>query len=360
MNCSFRLNKYDHQVCNDAISRLHGSGSAVPKKVTGKYIYTLDAIAKAKNRTYGNKILIIADYDSQNDVKLLLSQIQDLAFGKEASFDAFRTTVGYDTTLINLKKNVDSVSAEKSAGASDIYEDVNGQILITYISEIIKDVNTNPTGYSYYDGADLTVDNYTLVIMFTKLLPFHDITNAYETKYPNFYDHIVDVNEYVPQLGYNLQSFINSGGNVILGNNVWQTLTEAGGIPNFSYSGIPFVQKTFYQYASANYAVNKINILTEHPILKNCGPNLLLNPPNYAQSVVTNIIVNPDTTVLATIADPILSGVPFLAANANTNGGRTVAINAYLGSVSTNNLGGNREFAKIIFNAIYWCFKINN
>jgi hypothetical protein len=360
MNCQFKLNHYNQQTCNDAISKLHGSGSAVPKKVTGKYIYTLDAIAAAKNRIYGNKILIIADYDSQNDVKLLLSQIQDLAFGKDATFDAFRTTVGYDTTLINLKKNVDSVSAAKSAGAADIYEDVDGQILITYISQIVKDVNTNPTGYSYYDGADLTVDNYTLVIMFTKLLPFHDITNAYETKYPAFYDHIVDVNEYVPQLGYNLQSYINSGGNVILGNNIWQTLTNAGGIPNFSYSGIPFVQKTYYQYADSNYAVNEINILIEHPILKKCGSNLSLQPPNYTQSVIKNIISNPDATVLATIADSKLAGVPFLAINVNNNGGRIVAINSYLGTVSTNNLNGNREFAKIIFNAIYWCFKINN
>lgn len=361
MNCSFRLFKYDQRTCNDAINTLRGSGSAVPKKVTGKYIYTLDSISEARNRKYGNKILIIADYDSQNDVKLLLSQIQDLSFGKEAGFEAFRTSVGYDTTSINLKKYVDSVTDTQITGPSDIYEDVDGQIVVTYISEIVKDVNANPIGYKYYDGADLTIDNFTLVIMFTKLLPFHDITNAYEITYPDFYDHIVDVNEYVPQLGYNLQSFINSGGNVILGNNIWQTLTSVGGIPNFSYSGIPFVQKTFYTYANSNYAVNRINLLIDgHPILKNCGSNLLLNPPNFIQSVITNIIVNPDATVLATIADPVFAGVPFLAVNTNRNGGRTVAINSYLGTVSTNNLNGNREFAKIIFNAIYWCFKINN
>jgi hypothetical protein len=340
---------------------LRGSGSVVPKKVTGKYIYTLDAIAAANNRKYGNRILILADYDSQNDVKLLLSQIQDLAFGKETNFINFRTSVGYNTESINLKLNVDSVSAAKSFGLSDIYEDVDGQIEIAYISSLVKDVNTNPTGYSYYTGSDLTTNNYTLLIMFTKLLPFRDITDAYLNSYPDFYDHLVDVNEYAPQFGYNLKSFVNSGGNVIMGNHVWQSLTENGGIPNFGYNGLPFFQKTSYTYAQPTYAVNKINFLIPgHPILKKCGPNLLLNPPQNKQSVVTNFIVSPDATVLATIADPVLAGQPFLAININASGGRTVAVNSYLGIVSTNNLGGNREFAKIIFNAIYWCFKINN
>jgi len=361
MNCSFRLFKYDQRTCNNAINTLRGSGSVVPKKVTGKYIYTLDAIAIANNRKYGNRILILADYNSQNDAKLLLSQIQDLAFGKEASFINFRTSLGYNTELVNLKINIDSATGAKAVGLSDIYEDVDGQIEIAYISSLVKDVNTNPTGYSYYTGSDLTTDNYTLLIMFTKLLPFHDITDAYLNLYPDFYDHLVDVNEYTPQLGDNLKSFVNSGGNVIMGNHVWQSLTPESGIPNFGYNGLPFEYKSYYTYAQATYAVNNINFLVPgHPILKQCGKNLLLNPPENKQSVVTNFVVNTDATVLATIADPVLAGQPFLAVNINANGGRTVAVNSYLGIVSTNNLGGNREFAKIIFNAIYWCFKVNN
>jgi len=397
MNCSFRLFKYDHQLCNDAISKLHGSGSAVPKKITGKYIYTLDAIAAANNRIYGNKILILADYGSQNDVETLFSQVStDLRYGvglpqqetvkinvagaeveytqnkvdadgnivyMNSIFKDFRENVGYDTTLINLKKYVDSESAAKSAGAKNINEDVNGQIVIKYISALVKNVNADPTGYSYYDGSDLTVDNYTLLIMFTKLLPFHDITDNYNNdKYRPYYDHVVDVNEYSPQLGLNIKNFIDAGGNVILGNNVWQKLTSNSGIPNFGYNGIPFYYNNNYQSAETTYAVNKINLLfPSHPILKTCGPNLLLEKPSDINpSVVKNIIVNADASVLATIADPVLAGQPFLAININANGGRAVAINSYLGIVSTNNRGGNREFAKIIFNAIYWCFKINN
>lgn len=397
MNCRFKLYDYDQHLCNDAINRLRSSGSSVPKKITGKYIYELEQAKKNQNREFGNKILIIADYNTQNDVETLLNQIYDLRykigqpkrelvtrtndFGdsitteedlKDADgnvvprntiFQDFRTNVGYDTELINLKKNVDSVSAAQSAGSLNINEDVNGQIQIANVSSLIKDKNGSPTGYSYYNGEDLTIDSYALVIIFTKTLPFTDITNDYaytelnQGIYLPFYIHEVNVNEYHPQLGRNLQNYIYAGGNMILGNNVWQNID----IPNFSYDGIPFIKSSDYKYAIETYSITNINLLIPgHPLLKNCLSKLSLQPPKDTKSVISNIVIDRDATLLATIADPVLANVPFLAIKINRNFGRTVAINSYLGCTSTDNTNGNYEFAKIVFNAIYWCFKINN
>uniref|UniRef100_A0A6C0B700 Uncharacterized protein n=1 Tax=viral metagenome TaxID=1070528 RepID=A0A6C0B700_9ZZZZ len=360
MNCRFKLFNYDQQVCREAISKLHGSGSVVPKKVTGKYIYNLEANLIARNRKLGDKILIIADYNCLLDVNALLSQLQDLAF--TAKFLDFRNNIGYNSNLIQLYEySADVLSTDEDSLKKGKY----GQIIIQYISSLIFDYGT-PTGYLYYEGADLTIDNYSVVIIFTKKLPILYENDTYK---PPFDQHTVDVNEYIPSLGYNLQNYIISGGNVIFGNNVWQTFSTTGsGIPNFGYSGVPFVRKNNYEYASDTYAVNEIKILNKlHPIFKNCGPILALavplvanKNPDFKKSVITNIVPDRDATVLATIADKELYNVPFLAINTNTNGGKTVGINSYLGAVSADNGGGNREFAKIIFNAIYWCAKINN
>jgi hypothetical protein len=349
MNCSFRLFKYDQKTCNDAINTLRSSGSAVPKKVTGKYIYTLEAIKTAQNISYGDKVLILGDFGTENsEIKTIISQLNALQSSPE--FVGFRNSVGYDTQAINMSEYIDNDTTGNR-------NNLNGKIVVKAISRLNLDINGNIDAidpFPRYDGSDINVYTYRAVIVFTKILPLNG--DYGDTK------HTVDINQYSPSLGINLKNYMNSGGNIILGNNVWQNLGNNQGIPNFSYSSAPFVFKQNYVYSKKRITIEKINFLVpNHPIFKTCDGEINLSQPfnSTLPTIIENIILQSDSTLLATINDFDLKGVPFMAVYNNPNGGKSVGINIYLGPPSNGNATGNLNFAKMLFNAIFWFYKIN-
>jgi len=328
---------------------LRGSGSAVPKKVTGKYIYTLEAIKTAQNISYGDKVLILGDFGTENsEIKTLISQLNALQSDPDSKL--FRDSVGYDTQAVSMTQYIDNDTTGNKTN-------LDGKLVVKTISRLNININGNldeADPYPRYDGSDMNIYTYRAVIIFTKILPLNGDFGS--TK------HVVDIDEYSPNLGVNLQNYINSGGNVILGNNVWQNLKDGQGIPNFSYSGIPFVYKPNYNYSTKRITIERINLINpNHPIFKTCDGLLNLAEAfnSTLPTILENIIIQPDSTLLATINDFDLKGVPFIAAYSNPNGGKTVGINIYLGPPSNGNATGNLNFAKMIFNTIFWFYKIN-
>lgn len=350
MNCSFKLNNYDQKTCNNAINKLRGSGSSVPKKVTGKYIYKLAQIEAAKSLKYGNKILILSDYGTENEVARILVNQLSLLY-EDFTFKDFRSNVGY---------NIDGMVLLPYLDAFGLIQNVQGQLVTKTISSqqlkgnYIDDVNP----YYKYDGSDLNIDTYVSVIVFTKKAGYeagnnYDVNNS----------HIIDYYEYSPQLGANLQNYIKSGGNVILGNHVLQNLNNNSGIPNFAYESVPFIFYKGYE-DSTKRSIETINISINgrgHPIFKDVDPKLNLCEPLNDKKfpvIIKNIIASRDASVLATV-DAETKDIPFIAIYENPNGGKTIGINAYIGLPSNDTTNGNLNFAKIIFNAIYWFAKIN-
>jgi len=321
------LFNYDKYSCSEAINRMRGMGSAVPKKVTGKYLYALESINKINNLERGKNILLIHDYNSTNDANLLHSQL--LSIQTEPGFLSFRQTVGY--------------SHEIDMNIYDDKNNPNGKIIIKSVKQKIDTLGEDlqyVTTFVPYDGSDIKISNYGVVILFTKVIPFYDVLT----------DQTVDVSEYDKMFGFNLQNYINSGGNVIFSNNVWQNIQ----IPNFYYTNIPFVYKNNYVY-TPSIKLNKINFLIPgHPILKGCFPDISMFLP---QKILDNVFVQPGADLISTITYNN-KNIPFIANYISTGGSRTVAINAYIGAVS-NDRSNNLELAKIIYNSIYWCFKIN-
>jgi len=321
------LFNYDKNTCTDAIVRMRGSGGIVPKKVTGKYIYNLDFINKINSIQRGKNILMIHDYNSANDANLLQSQL--LSLQTEPGFLSFRQNIGYPQEL-----------------DMNIYDDKNnpnGKIIIKSVKQKIDTLGEDLQYYTTfvpYDGSDIKISKYGVVILFTKIIPFYDVLT----------EQTIDINEYDPALGYNLQNYINNGGNIILANNVWQNFQ----IPNFYYSYTPFLYNKNYSY-TPSIKLNKINFIqTRNPILKDCSPNISMFLP---QKILDVVYLTPGADLIATITYNN-KDIPFVASYTSAGGSRSVAINAYIGAVS-NDRSNNLELAKIIFNSIYWCFKIN-
>jgi len=323
MNCNLNLFNYDKNTCSESIFRMRGSGSAVPKKATGKYIYTLEQIASANAIQYSENILLIHDYNSPNDALNLQKQLLQIQNDAELSY-SFAYTQNVNMSLYDASNNP------------------NGNVKIISVKQKIDSLGDDlqyRTDYVPYSGSDLLVSNYGVVIICTKRLPFYDTLTG----------QTIDIDEYDRNFGFNLQNYINAGGNVIAASNIWQNKA----IPNFAYANVPFVHKDDYVYAPKD--LTRITFLNQHPILKQCSPNVAFNPPVGLQSIVTNIVPLPDATVVATTTD----GVPFIATyRAPLTGSKSVAINAYIFSVSGQGQN-NLELAKIVYNSIYWCLKYN-
>lgn len=321
------LFNYDKNTCADAIVRVRGMGASVPKKVTGKYIYTLESINKANSISRSSNILLIHDYSAVNDANLLQSQL--LSLQSEPGFLSFRQSVGYAHTI--------------DMNIFDAKNTPNGKITIKAVKNKIDTLGDDlqyVTTYVPYTGSDINLKNYGVVILFTKVLPFVDGLTG----------QTIDVTEYDPALGYNLQNYINNGGNIILSNNVWQNTQ----IPNFYYSNTPFLYNKEYTYSPA-IKLNNINfMIPRHPILKGCSNNISMFLP---QKILETVYVTPGCELIANITYN-KKEVPFLASYISNGGSRSVALNCYVGAVS-NDRSNNLELAKIVYNSIYWCFKIN-
>ena len=72
------------------------------------------------------------------------------------------------------------------------------------------------------------------------------------------------------------------------------------------------------------------------------------------------MVLSNDAVLVATSKNniPAAKDIPFIAVNISRTGSRNVTINSYLYKTSTT--GRNLEMAKIIYNSIYWCLKLNN
>lgn len=352
------FNLYDKNSRNDAIIRLRGSGSAVPKKVTGKYIYAVEALNIANSIQYSNDILIIYDFGCVNDANYLTSQL--LALQKNS---AFTSALGYTQDLyLDYQSRVSNGNIYKKA----IFE----------LSDSIT-VKTETEAY-YYDGSDLNVATYGVVILFTKIVPVSqssaingtpiattitgdtyraatDINNIPnrtieydEARNVTTTTYTASTNEYHPNFGSNLQNYINSGGNVILGNNIWQNFK----IPGFQYAYSPFVYNNNYSYTDS-VAIRSVNFkLTGHPILKHCSAYMNLNTQQLLNTT-SDVLILPVADLISTVTVKNKE-IPFIAAYKSTSGSRLVAINCYLGIKSQ-----DTNFTKIIYNSIYWCLKKN-
>jgi hypothetical protein len=383
------LFNYDKNTCSDAITRVRGMGSSVPKKVTGKYIYTVEAIDKANKIIPSNDILIIHDFGSVNDANYVQSSLLKISgaslISSNSSDAAFRASLGY-TQDLNFNYN-----DEKANPGGNVYKKAIFQLTDSIL-------NADVTDAEYYDGSDLNVSKYGVVILLTQKIPVTQttkntnvllnqiidssgnvsylpkiITNIHGDIYnavvsssiqvtPNANSgpddasgnvtrsYTVSVNEYHPNFGPNLQNYINNGGSLILGNNVWQNIK----IPGFYYEYIPFVYKENYKYTN-KIKINK-NVkfkLAGHPLVKGCTTNISL-PEQQILNVASEVIVKSEAELIATV---LVNGVelPFVAAlHQPLLGCRTVAINSYLGLVSE-----SVYLIQILYNAVYWCLKKN-
>jgi hypothetical protein len=316
------FNFYDYNTKNDAIVRMRGSGSVVPKKATGKYIYAASQASAFNSRVVSQNVLLIHDYNSPNDALNLQKQLLQIQTDL-----TYIESLQYPQTL--------------NMGLYDASNNPTGNLSLKAIKQKIDTLGLDlqyHTTYVPYTGADLLISNYGVVIICTKLLPFYD----------GLTEQTVDVSEYDPNFGYNLQNYINSGGNIIMANNVWQSTT----IPNFLYANTPFYYTTSYTYGKAD--LTTVNFLNEHPILKRCKNSISFNPPIGQQSIITNLTPRPEATVVATTK----KNIPFIATYNAQSGSKCVGINAYIFNVSSQGQN-NVELAKIIYNSIYWCLKIN-
>jgi hypothetical protein len=190
----------------------------------------------------------------------------------------------------------------------------------------------NSQVYTIYQGDDLSIDNYSVVIMFADE---RNITS--KTIYGN-------------NLGKNLNKYLASGGNLILGNYVWKNNYDGAGssiqIPGFIYGYSAYPYSRGYTVASQNLV--DVVFTQSHPILQFVDPHVYLSP----QNVITNINLNAGAFNIVTTED----GVPFVTVFSNIlTGSRTVGINGFLGAISPDMT--IHEFAKILYNAIHWCMK---
>jgi hypothetical protein len=272
----------DYNSIHRSLARLRGSGKTVPPKVTGRYVAEYETnIANAKSKpAQTNKIIIIGNYSgsAESDVTSLynkLLEVEDL----QLSVYAGKFTIQNNTTL--------------------------------------KEV-TN------YDGADLLLSNFSLVILFTS-------------------DQTTNSVQYNASFSQNLNNYINSGGNVIFGNYFFQQP-----LLKFTYSNIPFLYNT-----RSNFKLNVLSTLVyqDHSITNGVDTYIALS----GQDIDTVPIVNSKASTIAKTAN----NIPFLSIYKNNiTASKTAAFNVNLAPISpvTNSAGQSiHSFDVLIYNTIYWC-----
>jgi hypothetical protein len=291
INISFTPIKDNNQV-HRSLARLRGSGHIMPVKLAKSYIIRHEeqvATIRARPKV-GSAILIIGDNNASNEVALLASE---LTF-------------------------VDENGISPLGKQFEMKDRLFTKTLVTYDSDFMP--------YDY-DGSDLLITNYAVVILFTEDNAVDNFTTRY---HPNF--------------GTNLKNYIVSGGNVIFGNFFLQNL-----LSNFIYSNIPYAYTKKNVYAETLLATINYNLV--HPITTNVNPNIALTP----QRIVSNIAINPQASTLASTTN----GIPFISIYKNPiSGSRTVGFNSYLGTISPAKDDEGviiHNYAILIYNSIYWC-----
>jgi len=445
MNCNFKLRNYDSRTCNDALLRARSGGSSVPKKVGGKYIYTLDKIAQLKSIKYGDGILMIYDYGQANDAEDLKDNFTSLDNNAD-----FQTSIGYSGNIKNQLKTLQPVFATINSIESipvilyqdsylgsvnhfineptfstntfdtlsttslyDFYKDEikNNSAITDIINYTTFNVEFKDSVATYYNGEDLTLTNYKVIVLFTKQgtitqtpTQFFDTQKTtidgitritrYNYSIPNLTGNIEAISErsttinhtkldannikkpahtivtisetvtkkrFTNSFGRNLQNYINSGGNAVLGNNIWQNESING----FDYNNIPFIYKNNYTYTD-DTTITSINVkFPSHPIFKGVTISndnqisLNLNEQKIIDATEQVFFDNRLNSVL--LATYFYNGkeIPFIAAYSPSpvGGSRIVCMNSYL-SISTS--PNNTNFNKIVYNSIYWCTRENN
>jgi len=282
----------DNNLAYRSLARLRGSGHILPVKLSKSYIIRFEEqVAIIKSRpALGSAILIIGDNNASNEVSLLASE------------------------LTFVDENEISPLPKQFVMKDRIFT----KTLISY------DADFNPY---LYDGSDLLITNFAVVILFTE-------------------DNTVDdfKTEYHPNFGTNLKNYIVSGGNVIFGNYFLQNL-----LSNFIYSNIPYAYTRRNVYAETLLANVTYNLV--HPITTNVNPNIALTP----QNIISNVAINPQALTLASTTN----GIPFISIYKNpiTNS-RTVGFNGYLGTISPAKDDAGviiHNYAVLIYNSVYWC-----
>lgn len=272
----------DYNSIHRSLARLRGSGNTVPPKVTGRYVAGYETtIANTKSKpAQVNKIIIIGNYSgsAQSDV----------------------------TSLYNKLLAVEDLKLSVYAGTFSIQD------------------NTTLKEVTNYDGADLLLSNFSLVILFTS----EQTTNSIQ---------------YNASFSKNLNNYITSGGNVIFGNYFFQKQ-----LLNFTYSSIPFLYNT-----RSNFTLNGLSTLVyqEYSITNGVGTNIALS----GQDIDITPIVNYKASTIAKTSN----NIPFLSIyKDNITGSKTAAFNANLAPISPviDDLGNHiHNFDVLIYNTIYWC-----
>jgi len=270
---------------NSALSRVRAGGYMVPKKFTTKYVAYVDAVKNTVPLVYNNRVLILCELSLANSgASLLRSEL---------------------ITLMGINPN-------------EVIRDIAIKSLSDYNGIL-------------YDGADLIISNYSVIILITD----NPVTTGIKTVYH-------------PLLGKNLNNYIASGGNMIMGSHSWQNNNP---MPGFIYAHVPFLYNNKYTTASTNLASL---IYKPHPITNGLGADIMM----VAQDIITNIYQSNGARTIATTTN----NIPFISVlEQGLLKSRTIAINGQLGVVSPSiDANGNHinKYSKLIYNCINWCLKV--
>jgi hypothetical protein len=170
---------------------------------------------------------------------------------------------------------------------------------------------------SSYTGAELTTANYSCVVMWT------------------------DGNQtYNASLGSNLNSYVASGGNLVLGGASFGNVAR---IPNFTYSSY-----SAFDYSGVQSNVNNLNPLTiqDHPTVDNVG-SLDLGGAFFVPSINTTVGATSQAYFTSCTPDP---GTHFIATR--TSPSRIVGMNLYI--YTSLGYRGYPKYYTFLTNAIYW------
>jgi hypothetical protein len=308
---------YDFNTRNEAIVRMRGSGSIVPKKVSGKYIYDVEKAKAIDSIERSYDILIIHDTGSSSSANTLLSQLKQFQDNQLKQFQDNETIIE-NTKKINMKLKV-----------------FGGNIIIKSIFET-GDINSI---FEIGEGNDLSVSKYGVIIICPNV-SFNDDKNPI-------------ISNYNENFGPNLQKYINSGGNVIASSNLW-----VNSPPGFNFYNTPFIYKKDYNYN--NYTQTDLSNITFSnqqprilkPILNDCSPT---GTGIGKQNVIKNIIPSSKAFIIASTTQSE-GNIPYISALVNYNtGSRSIVINS---NIFINSNKPN-ELTKIIYKGIYWCLKIS-
>lgn len=263
---------------NSALSRVRAGGYMVPKKFTTKYVAYADAVKNTVPIVYNNKVLILCELSvSTSDALVLQSGLIEIF-------------------TLDTKRVISGITVKSLSEYSGII----------------------------YDGADLTVSNYSVVILITD----NPVTTGIKTVYH-------------PLLGKNLNNYIASGGNIIMANYCWQNNNP---IPGFIYAQVPFLYNNNYSTSPTNLASL---IYKPHPITNGLSDNVMMNP----QNIITNLYLSNGARTIVTTTN----NIPFVSVlEQGLLKSRTVSINGNLGVILPN----NNNYTKLIYNCVNWCLKV--